>query len=91
MSRITTESTSLFSVKSELSMTVMQEDKDSQFYCEVTYFVPGGTRMTETHRINITVYCESNKSFTGSINNVMFLCQSHTNTQEHRLWTYRNN
>ncbi|XP_029302054.1 melanoma cell adhesion molecule b isoform X2 [Cottoperca gobio] len=56
---ITTESSGLFSVKSELSMTVRKEDKDDLFYCEVTYFVPGGLRMTETNQINITVYYPS--------------------------------
>lgn len=55
---ITTESSGLFSVRSELNMKVMKADKDDQFYCEVTYFVPAGTRMTETKRINITVYCK---------------------------------
>lgn len=55
---ITTESSRLFSVRSELSMKVVKEDKDNVFYCEVSYFVPGETRMTETKRINITVYCE---------------------------------
>lgn len=39
-------------------MKVVKADKDDQFYCEVTYFVPAGTRMTETKRINITVYCK---------------------------------
>ncbi|XP_010792110.1 cell surface glycoprotein MUC18 isoform X2 [Notothenia coriiceps] len=56
---ITTESSGLFSVRSELSMMVMKEDKDDLFYCEVTYFVPGGLRMTETIPINITVYYPS--------------------------------
>ncbi|XP_056139264.1 melanoma cell adhesion molecule b isoform X2 [Lampris incognitus] len=55
-SLITQESSGLFSVKSELSMKVVEEDKDSVFYCEVNYFVPGGTLMTETSRINISVY-----------------------------------
>uniref|UniRef100_A0A8D3B1D8 Melanoma cell adhesion molecule b n=1 Tax=Scophthalmus maximus TaxID=52904 RepID=A0A8D3B1D8_SCOMX len=53
---ITSESSGLFSVKSELSLKVTKEDKDAEFYCEVNYLVPGGTRMTETDRINITVY-----------------------------------
>nr|XP_046245003.1 melanoma cell adhesion molecule b isoform X2 [Scatophagus argus] len=56
---ITTESSGLFSVKSELSMKVMKKDKDDFFYCEVNYFVPGETRMTESTRINITVYYPS--------------------------------
>lgn len=54
----TTESSGLFSVTSELSMEVKKEDRDSEFYCEVSYFVPGGTRMTETDRISIMVHCE---------------------------------
>ncbi|XP_045929220.1 melanoma cell adhesion molecule b isoform X3 [Micropterus dolomieu] len=56
---ITNESSGLFSVKSELSIKVVKEDKDDLFYCEVTYFVPGGIKMTETSRINITVYYPS--------------------------------
>ncbi|XP_077350419.1 melanoma cell adhesion molecule b isoform X2 [Festucalex cinctus] len=59
MPSTTTESSGLFSVSSELSLKVTKEDKDAQFYCEVTYLVPGGTRMTETSRINITVYYPS--------------------------------
>ncbi|XP_022609559.1 cell surface glycoprotein MUC18 isoform X1 [Seriola dumerili] len=55
----TMESSGLYSVRSELNMKVMKEDKDALFYCEVNYFVPGGTRMTETNRINITVYYPS--------------------------------
>ncbi|XP_068440189.1 melanoma cell adhesion molecule b isoform X2 [Clinocottus analis] len=56
---ITTESSGLFSVKSELSMNVMKEEKDDLFYCEITYIVPGGVMMTETNPINITVYYPS--------------------------------
>ncbi|XP_029963935.1 cell surface glycoprotein MUC18-like isoform X2 [Salarias fasciatus] len=55
-STVTSESSGLFSVMSELRMKVVKEDKDAQFYCEVTYFVPGATLMTETSRINVTVY-----------------------------------
>lgn len=57
-SSTTTESSGLFSVKSELTMKVKKEDKDAVFYCEVIYFVPGATKMTESQHINITVYCE---------------------------------
>ncbi|KAL3991970.1 presqualene diphosphate phosphatase [Sarotherodon galilaeus] len=55
-SRITTESSGLYSVQSELRMKVKKEDKDAEFYCEVVYFVPGATKMTESQRISITVY-----------------------------------
>lgn len=54
----TSESTGLYTVSSQLNMKVVKANKDDQFYCEVTYFVPGGIRMTETNRINITVLCE---------------------------------
>uniref|UniRef100_A0A3Q1I307 Ig-like domain-containing protein n=2 Tax=Anabas testudineus TaxID=64144 RepID=A0A3Q1I307_ANATE len=54
--RTTVESSGLFSVKSELSKEVTKEDKDAQFYCEASYFVPWGTGMRETNTINITVY-----------------------------------
>ncbi|XP_037534078.1 cell surface glycoprotein MUC18 [Nematolebias whitei] len=55
VSSVTTESSSLLSVKSELRLKVQEEDKDAKFYCEVTYFVPGATKMTETPFINVNV------------------------------------
>uniref|UniRef100_A0A3Q4MHD6 Melanoma cell adhesion molecule b n=1 Tax=Neolamprologus brichardi TaxID=32507 RepID=A0A3Q4MHD6_NEOBR len=55
-SSTTTESSGLYSVQSELTMKVKKEDKDAEFYCEVVYFVPGATKMTESQRINISVY-----------------------------------
>ncbi|KAM8853684.1 melanoma cell adhesion molecule b isoform 1-T1 [Synchiropus picturatus] len=59
MTSVTVESTELYSVRSELSMVVQKEDKDAQFYCEITYHTPGGTRMTETKPIQITVFYPS--------------------------------
>uniref|UniRef100_A0A8C6T2M1 Melanoma cell adhesion molecule b n=1 Tax=Neogobius melanostomus TaxID=47308 RepID=A0A8C6T2M1_9GOBI len=53
---ITTESTGLYSVKSELSMKVVKEDEDELFYCEIKYSIPGGTNMMETPTINVTVF-----------------------------------
>ncbi|XP_026047129.1 melanoma cell adhesion molecule b isoform X1 [Astatotilapia calliptera] len=55
-SSTTIESSGLFSVQSELTMKVKKEHKDAVFYCEVIYFVPGATKMTESQHINITVY-----------------------------------
>ncbi|KAM4565871.1 melanoma cell adhesion molecule b isoform 2-T2 [Odontesthes bonariensis] len=55
-SSTTTESSGLYSVISSLRMRVKKEDKNAEFYCEVTYFVPGATMMKETARINVTVY-----------------------------------
>ena len=54
----TVESSGLVTVHSELQLQVKKSDKDASFYCEVSYFVPGGTRMTESTLINITVHCE---------------------------------
>lgn len=51
----TSESSGLFSVTSELYMGLVKEDKDNYFYCEVTYFVPGGRMMVETDHIKVPV------------------------------------
>lgn len=56
VSQVTRESSGLFTVNSELQLRVVKEDQDARFYCEVSYYVPGGTKMTETSRINITVH-----------------------------------
>ena len=56
---VTKESSGLYTVQSDLHLNVVKEDEDSFFYCEVSYLVPGGTKMTETNKINITVHCES--------------------------------
>ncbi|XP_045559435.1 cell surface glycoprotein MUC18 isoform X5 [Salmo salar] len=53
---VTKESSGLYTVQSDLHLNVVKKDKDSFFYCEVSYLVPGGTKMTETNKINITVY-----------------------------------
>ena len=55
---VTVESSGLFSVKSELSLKVTKEDKDATLYCDVSFFVPGETRMFESKNFTITVYCE---------------------------------
>ncbi|XP_054885065.1 melanoma cell adhesion molecule b isoform X2 [Poeciliopsis prolifica] len=54
--RITTQSTGLFSVNSDLNMKVEKKDKDAVFYCEVTFLVPGAEKMLESNSINITVF-----------------------------------
>uniref|UniRef100_A0A8C6PJ59 Melanoma cell adhesion molecule b n=1 Tax=Nothobranchius furzeri TaxID=105023 RepID=A0A8C6PJ59_NOTFU len=57
----TSESSGLFSVKSDLTMKVDRKDKDATFYCEVNYYLPGTNgimMMMETTKINITVICE---------------------------------
>lgn len=59
----TIESTGLFSVTSELSMRVTKEVNNDLFYCEVSYFVPGETRMMESAPINVTVLCKLRSPF----------------------------
>lgn len=56
---VTTNSNGLYTVESELLIKVERTDEDAHFYCEVKYFVPGGVRMTESRKINITVHCKS--------------------------------
>ncbi|CAK6968113.1 melanoma cell adhesion molecule b [Scomber scombrus] len=55
----TVQSSGLFSVKSELSLMVTKEDKDATFYCDVSFFVPGETRMFESKNTTITVHYPS--------------------------------
>ncbi|XP_028274564.1 melanoma cell adhesion molecule b isoform X2 [Parambassis ranga] len=61
--RTTTESNGLLSVVSELSRKVVKEDKNAKFYCEVNYFVPGATQMTESAPITITIYYPSTEVY----------------------------
>lgn len=56
--RLTVNSNKLYSVHSDLYLTVVKEDKDEYFYCEVTYFVPGAEKMIESDQINITIHCK---------------------------------
>lgn len=56
---VTRESSSLYTIQSELHYKVAKEDKDAFFYCEVSYAVPGAVGTAESNHINITVHCES--------------------------------
>ncbi|XP_016310302.1 cell surface glycoprotein MUC18-like [Sinocyclocheilus anshuiensis] len=53
---VTKESSGLYTVQSELHYKVTKEDKDAHFSCEVSYFVPGAVRTSESKGINITVH-----------------------------------
>lgn len=55
----TNKANGLFTVESNLFIKAQRTDKDAVFYCEVKYPVPGGVRMTESKKINISVHCES--------------------------------
>ncbi|KAK3560721.1 hypothetical protein QTP86_014727 [Hemibagrus guttatus] len=59
--RLTINSNDLYSVQSELYLTVVKEDKDAYFYCEVTYLVPGAEKMIESQMVNITIHYPTSK------------------------------
>ncbi|XP_056602955.1 cell surface glycoprotein MUC18 isoform X1 [Triplophysa dalaica] len=50
------ESSGLYTVQSDLHYKVTKEDKDAHFSCEVSYFVPGAVRTSESKGVNITVH-----------------------------------
>ncbi|KAI4790676.1 hypothetical protein KUCAC02_034475 [Chaenocephalus aceratus] len=56
---VTRDSSGFFSVQSTLEYKVLKEDKDSQFTCELSFFVPGAIRTAESSSVNVTVHCES--------------------------------
>ncbi|XP_051980675.1 cell surface glycoprotein MUC18-like isoform X1 [Xyrauchen texanus] len=53
---VTKESSGLYTVQSDLHYKVIKEDKDAHFSCEVSYFVPGAVRTSESKGVNITVH-----------------------------------
>ncbi|XP_051903232.1 cell surface glycoprotein MUC18 isoform X2 [Hippocampus zosterae] len=52
----TVESTGLYSVHSTLEYRVLKEDKDANFSCEVSFFVPGAIRTAESVSVGVTVH-----------------------------------
>ncbi|XP_032402004.1 melanoma cell adhesion molecule b isoform X1 [Xiphophorus hellerii] len=87
---VTTQSSGLYSVNSDLNMKVEKKDKDAVFYCEVTFLVPGAEKMLETKSINITVFyppttvnlwVESPKGKIKEGDTVEFLCASDGNSE----------
>ncbi|KAJ7990460.1 hypothetical protein DPEC_G00300540, partial [Dallia pectoralis] len=87
---VTTLPNGLYKVRSELHLKVTKEDKDSLFYCEVSYHAPGGTMMTETDKINIivnypttsvTVWVESPKGPVKEGDTVEIRCRGNGNPQ----------
>ncbi|XP_066519039.1 melanoma cell adhesion molecule b isoform X2 [Hoplias malabaricus] len=58
---ITKNSNQLYTIKSTLHQKMQIEDKDSEFYCEVSYFMPGKVMMKESESFKITVYHTTTK------------------------------
>lgn len=54
----TVESSGLYTLKSVLNARLVKEDKDAQFYCELSYRLPSGNRMKESKEVTVPVLCE---------------------------------
>ncbi|XP_019728974.1 cell surface glycoprotein MUC18 isoform X2 [Hippocampus comes] len=52
----TVESSGLYSAHSTLEYKVLKEDKDANFSCEVSFYVPGAIRTVESISVGITVH-----------------------------------
>ncbi|XP_054610826.1 cell surface glycoprotein MUC18 isoform X1 [Dunckerocampus dactyliophorus] len=52
----TSESSGLYSVQSTLEYKVHKEDKDANFSCEVSFFVPGAIRTVESNSVSVTIH-----------------------------------
>ncbi|XP_030648834.1 cell surface glycoprotein MUC18 [Chanos chanos] len=53
---LSTDSSGLHTVESELQYKVSKEDREAHFYCEVSYLVPGAVRTAESRPVNIIVH-----------------------------------
>ncbi|XP_060799839.1 melanoma cell adhesion molecule b isoform X2 [Neoarius graeffei] len=97
--RLTMNSNGLYSVHSDLYLTVEKEDKDAYFYCEVSFFVPGAEKMIESDRINITihyptsevtVFQDSPDRLVKEGDNVEIRCEGDGNPQPVKSFKYNN-
>ncbi|MXQ81493.1 hypothetical protein E5288_WYG005937 [Bos mutus] len=52
----TEESNGLFTLRSVLQAQVSKEDKDAQFYCELSYRLPSGNHMKESKEVTVPVF-----------------------------------
>ncbi|XP_055279168.1 cell surface glycoprotein MUC18 isoform X1 [Moschus berezovskii] len=52
----TEESSGLFTLRSVLQAQVSKEDKDAQFYCELSYRLPSGNHMKESKEVTVPVF-----------------------------------
>ncbi|XP_061819047.1 cell surface glycoprotein MUC18 isoform X1 [Nerophis lumbriciformis] len=52
----TLESSKLYSMLSTLEYKVQKEDKDANFSCEVSFFVPGAIRTIESSNVGVSVH-----------------------------------
>lgn len=52
------ESSGLYTLQSVLKAQLAKEDKDAQFYCELSYRLPSGNHMKESPEVMVPVFCE---------------------------------
>lgn len=45
-------------MQSVLKAQLAKEDKDAQFYCELSYRLPSGNHMKESPEVMVPVFCE---------------------------------
>ncbi|KAF5901957.1 cell surface glycoprotein MUC18 isoform X1, partial [Clarias magur] len=57
----TVNSNGLYTVRSDLYLRAVKEDKDALFYCQVTYSSLGAEKMIESNRFNVTVHYPSSE------------------------------
>ncbi|XP_046719589.1 melanoma cell adhesion molecule b isoform X4 [Silurus meridionalis] len=97
--RVTENSNGLYSVHSELYLTVEKQDKDAYFYCEVTYFLPGAEKMIESKHINITIlyptsevtmFLDSPELLVKEGDSIEIICQGDGNPQPVKSFTHNN-
>lgn len=53
------ESSGLYTLQSVLKAQLVKEDRDAQFYCELSYRLPSGNHMKESKEVVVPVFCES--------------------------------
>ncbi|KAI6052202.1 cell surface glycoprotein MUC18 isoform X1 [Marmota monax] len=55
------ESSGLYTLKSVLKVQLVKEDKDAQFYCELSYRLPSGNHMKESREVTVPVFYPAEK------------------------------
>ncbi|XP_014444760.1 cell surface glycoprotein MUC18 isoform X1 [Tupaia chinensis] len=55
------ESSGLYTLQSVLKAQLVKEDKDAQFYCELSYRLPSGNHMKESREVTVHVFYPAEK------------------------------
>ncbi|XP_004385683.1 cell surface glycoprotein MUC18 [Trichechus manatus latirostris] len=57
----TVESSGLYTLHSILKAQLVKEDKDAQFYCELSYRLPSGNHMKESREVTVSIFYPAEK------------------------------